>query len=307
MLGVYRPPLAAGRRGSATAGADLVSELNVVQPGPARAFSDDPVEPGGAKETRGAGVRPGLPGAPWRRAAPSRPDLGVTLGAVDQGVTDSRLPTWAQRASGEPLIRREDQFIDALARASDPEEIVRVIYQRALRGGMTAAATGLPAPVIQVIEQIRTVAGQVDLSADDRLRGGPGSDAEVVRRSGARRQAPRSTARIAGGMTALRSRGSAPRRNGVGADGISKLSKKLQQLILLAERQRQAARQQVRMAEDSASARAEGHASPGSGEGGNDKQIDIEALGREVLEVVSMELEMRKVRSQEGSDEFGWW
>ena len=57
----------------------------------------------------------------------------------------------------------------------------------------------------------------------------------------------------------------------------------------------------------SAAARTEGQASPGAAEGGNDKHIDIEALGREVLEVVTMELEQRKVRSQEGSDEYGWW
>jgi hypothetical protein len=254
-----------------------------------------------------------MPGA----AAPPRdrrvrPDLGVTLGAVDQGVADRALPTWAFRATGEPMIRAEGQFIDALARASEPEEILRVIYQRAARGNLTAASTGLPAPVIQVIEQIRAVAGQVDLAATAAassagVRGGPSSDAEVLRRSGVRREPPRSTARVASGMTSLRGRGSASRRDGVGADGISKLSKKLQELILLAERQRQAARQQVRMAEDSAAARAEGHASPGSGEGGIDKKIDIEALGREVLEVVSQELEMRKARSQEGSDEYGWW
>ncbi|NOY26089.1 MAG: hypothetical protein GXP62_09475 [Oligoflexia bacterium] len=231
----------------------------------------------------------------------------MTLGAVDQGVSDGVLPTWAQRASGRPLIRREDQFITALARATDPEEIVRVIYQRAARGGMTAASTGLPAPVIQVIEQIRTVAERVALGDSGSARGGPGSDAEIVRRSGVRGETPRSTAARGAGMTALRSGGAATRRSGLSASGVSKLSKKLQQLILLAQRQRQAARQQVRMAEESAAARAEGHASAGASEGGNDKQIDVEALGREVLEVVSMELEMRKARSQEGSDEFGWW
>jgi len=263
-----------------------------------------------ASTAGGAGLQPGLPGAPRAAGAggrPIRPDLGLTLGAVDQGLANKVMPTWAQRANGEPLIRGEGQFIEALARASEPEEILRVIYQRAARGGMTSASTGLPAPIIQVIEQIKTVAGQVETGESVSVRGGPSSDAEVVRRSGVRREAPRSTARVAGGMTALRSRGSATRRDGVGADGISKLSKKLQQLILLAEQQRQAARQQVRMAEDSASARSEGHAAPTSGEGGNDRQVDIEALGREVLEVVSQELEMRRVRSQEGSDEYGWW
>ncbi len=301
-LGVYRPPLPAAApdaRGWGSSPRAEAPSQNVLRGAlPA------------ASTAGGAGLQPGLPGAPRAAGAggrPIRPDLGLTLGAVDQGLANKVMPTWAQRANGEPLIRGEGQFIEALARASEPEEILRVIYQRAARGGMTSASTGLPAPIIQVIEQIKTVAGQVETGESVSVRGGPSSDAEVVRRSGVRREAPRSTARVAGGMTALRSRGSATRRDGVGADGISKLSKKLQQLILLAEQQRQAARQQVRMAEDSASARSEGHAAPTSGEGGNDRQVDIEALGREVLEVVSQELEMRRVRSQEGSDEYGWW
>lgn len=308
LLGTYRAPLAAGRRGGAPATSTGAGGV-IASSAPERAL----LRPDRAPSAAASASPFAMPGA----AAPPRdrrvrPDLGVTLGAVDQGVADRALPTWAFRATGEPMIRAEGQFIDALARASEPEEILRVIYQRAARGNLTAASTGLPAPVIQVIEQIRAVAGQVDLAATAAassagVRGGPSSDAEVLRRSGVRREPPRSTARVASGMTSLRGRGSASRRDGVGADGISKLSKKLQELILLAERQRQAARQQVRMAEDSAAARAEGHASPGSGEGGIDKKIDIEALGREVLEVVSQELEMRKARSQEGSDEYGWW
>ncbi|MCK6506169.1 hypothetical protein L6R53_22785 [Myxococcota bacterium] len=305
LLGTYRAPLAAERR--RTAGAAPSGPASTAAPEQALLRPD---RAPAAPPTASPYAMPGAAPAPHGRRV--RPDLGVTLGAVDQGVADRALPTWAFRATGEPMIRAEGQFIDALARASEPEEILRVIYQRAARGNLTAASTGLPAPVIQVIEQIRAVAGQVDLAAAAAasaagVRGGPASDAEVLRRSGVRREPPRSTARVASGMTSLRGRGSASRRDGVGADGISKLSKKLQELILLAERQRQAARQQVRMAEDSAAARAEGHASPGSGEGGNDKKIDIEALGREVLEVVSQELEMRKARSQEGSDEYGWW
>ncbi len=309
--GTYRVPLAAASRGATTSMA-APSGGRVL----ASASGDEMPETG--SPSLGAGI-PGSPvawmsslGAPAGRPDDSgrgrprpRPALGSTLGSVEDGVDDPGMPTWARRASGQPLIHREDRFIDALARAEEPEEVVRIIYERAARGGL-GSASGLPAPVIKVIEQIRSTAAAIDPDAAT-VHAGPGSDAEVVRRAGGGRGAPRASARVARGFTSLRPRGTASRRDGVGADKLSKLSRRLQDLILLAERQRGAAREQVRMAEDSAAARAEGQASPGGAEGGSEKKIDIEALGREVLEVVSVELEMRKQRSQEGSDEYGWW
>lgn len=312
LAGTYRAPLAAERRATpGRAPLELGPSASPLRGGVAPSLPD--ASPAGPA---GPGFHPGLPGVapalvagastPGRAPARPRPDLALTLGAVEVGVDDPRLPTWARRSSGEPLIHREDRFIEALARATAPEDVVRVIYERAERGGLTAA-TGLPAPVIQVIEQIRTVAEAVSVDTDTTLRAGPGSDREVARRARGDAAPSRPTARVARGFSSLRGGGTAASRDGIGTDKLSKLSKRLHDLILLAERQKDAARQEVRMAEDSAAARAEGQASPSAAEGGNDKKIDIEALGREVLEVVSMELEMRKQRTQEGSDEYGWW
>jgi hypothetical protein len=88
-----------------------------------------------------------------------------------------------------------------------------------------------------------------------------------------------------------------------------KLVRKLQGLIHLAEEERRLsdARRRVRMAEDSASARAEGQAPLGQGRNpSQQREVDIEALGREVTEIVTQEIEHRRSRRMEDSDEF-WW
>ena len=104
-------------------------------------------------------------------------------------------------------------------------------------------------------------------------------------------------------------RSSATVRGAGGADDrVSKLVKRLTDLIHLAETERRLsdARGQVRMAEDTAAARAEGSApvSGGSGEGG---KLDVEVFAREVLEVVNRELETRRERRTEDGDETSWW
>lgn len=91
------------------------------------------------------------------------------------------------------------------------------------------------------------------------------------------------------------------------------LVKKLQGLIHLAEAEHRLAeaQRQVRMAEDSHEARGEGGQGtrgPGQAGGSQDgSKMDIEQLGREVLDVVSRELEYRRERRMEDHDESIWW
>lgn len=95
---------------------------------------------------------------------------------------------------------------------------------------------------------------------------------------------------------------------GVGQNKITKLAAKLQQLILLAEnQQRDAARRQVRMAEDNSHARAEGQGAPSSPGSTGNRQVDLEALAHEVTEAVLQEIEQRRARRQEDSNEHIWW
>jgi hypothetical protein len=110
-------------------------------------------------------------------------------------------------------------------------------------------------------------------------------------------------------QSARRSSG-ARRSTGIGDDRVMKLARKLESLVHLAEGigDRDAARRQVRMAEDSAAAKAEGQGGIGATEAGNrGRQLDIEALGREVLEMVNRELETRRERRQEDPDGHVWW
>jgi hypothetical protein len=137
----------------------------------------------------------------------------------------------------------------------------------------------------------------------------PAPVAEPLRTSGAR---PSTGARVARGTT--RPVVSRTRTVGSGSeDRIMKLVKKLQGLIHLAEAENRLAeaQRQVRMAEDSEDARAEGgQGSRGGGSAGASKdgsKMDIEQLGREVLEVVTRELEFRRERRMEDHDESVWW
>ena len=109
----------------------------------------------------------------------------------------------------------------------------------------------------------------------------------------------------------LKKRQASRRQSGVGDDRVMKLAQKLQSLIHLAEGtgDRDEARRHVRMAENSAAAKAEGQgAAPGSNkESGKNKQVDIEALITEVVQSVNRELALRRERRQEDPDGGSWW
>jgi hypothetical protein len=165
--------------------------------------------------------------------------------------------------------------------------------------------------VVQVIEQIRQEVRREQVATEQATRQSrlDAPSATVIR--GQYVQAVPSTTRVrsgnARGLTATARTVSA----GSGDDRITKLVKKLQGLIHLAEAEGRLAeaQRQVRMAEDSPGARAEGQGPAGATKEGGDKQEkqDIEALGREVLEVVTRELEFRRMRRLEDHDESSWW
>lgn len=281
-------PAARSRRASTLTG-------DFVVPTPASSLASAPVE--GRDPVTGAPVVNG-----WARPQAA---LSDTLGAVDGQATDAHLPVWARRASGTPLVRGSGgDLVNALARAGDPAEVVRVIMEKGDVGG-TIAST-LPKPALQIIEKIKTVARE---EVSEAIRTEVKARSAAGRKAGSRSQAPRSTARVVQGFTGLRRGNSARRGNGVGDGQVMKLAKKLQSLIDLAEGRgdRGAARRQVRMAEDSAAARGEGQSSPASAEGGQESSMDIDALTRQVVEAATRELDQRRERRQEDSDERGFW
>jgi len=241
--------------------------------------------------------------------------LDHTLDAVERGEIDGALPVWARRSAGEPLVRGSGgDLIAALAKADAPEEIIRVIVERGASLGAVAAA--LPRPMLQVIEHIRAEA-----QAERLLDEAGGGDAADLAGSTLRQAASpsaggssgggggfsRSSVRVVRGFTNL-GRG-AKAQDGLGMNKMTKLARKLQDLILLAEnQQRDAARRQVRMAEDSVAARSEGQGSPAAPGASGNRQIDLEALFHEVLEGAMREMELRRERRQEEGDERNvWW
>ena len=246
-----------------------------------------------------------------RGAVPEqRLPLSWTLEAVEARSDHQALPNWARRSSGELLPRPSSAnqgLIAALARASDVEEVVRVIFERSKTPAPRLSR--MPSPVIQVIQQLRKESAAAEqASAQPAAQTERQMTAATTRTARSPRKA-RSTARVVRGVTGLRSISTAQGVQGVGDDRVMKLAKKLRELIHLAEHQgRDAARQGVRMAEDSAAARAEGQSSPSQPEGGgNKRQIDIDALGREVLEEVQRLTEMRRERSLDGSQDHDFW
>lgn len=251
----------------------------------------------------------GMPSEDMAEAATRRPPLPWTLEAVDTHSDNKALPGWAQRASGRPRVGGSEDFLRQLARADAVADVVRVIFERA--GEAPPVLRQMSSPVLQVIEQIRSEAyqstePQQPTTTTVTATAAGGGPRQAMRRGGHK---PRMQS-VARNMTGLRTISSAPTSAGVGEDNISKLSRRLRDLIHLAEvkNRRDEARQGVRMAEDSASAREEGQASPHQPESGaNSDQVDIDALAREVLSHVQNEMALHKERRIDGGDTGDFW
>jgi hypothetical protein len=283
---------AQARRG-ATRGPASVADTGVV-----------PV-PGFAQSTRVDGEQELDFDAPVSAGAtpvPRRTGFEHTVNGVEQGVVHNEMPVWAQRSTGRPLIRDAKDLVSELAKASAPEQIVQLLMSDG--DGIRRATSSLPQPVIQVIQQIKMEAARSDNEVQEQIV----KETEMQRRRGSQRGGVRSTARVVRGMTGLKPRGS-----GGGAstslNKVSKLAKRLQDLIAMAENQnRGGARQEVRMAEDSGAAKAEGASAPTQAEDGRNVSADIDNLAREVTEHVTREIELRRERRQEDPDGRNiWW
>ncbi|MEC8192423.1 MAG: hypothetical protein VX127_06820 [Myxococcota bacterium] len=265
----------------------------------APATDDAPLGPtAGAVDQGGGNIDPVSP----RR----RVGFDQTLDGVGSGRVESAMPIWAQRSTGRPRIANSDDLVNQLARASAPEDVVSVLMDQS--DSVRRATSSLPTPVVQVIQQIKTEAVRAEGEAQATQRAAAQSQ-ESVRRRSQRREGVRSTTRVVRGMTGLNPRGSSERSSSSATDRIGKLAKRLQELIAMAESQnRSGARQEVRMAEDSSAARAEGQSAPTAASDAADTSADIDTLAREVTEQVTRELEMRRERRQEDPDGRSiWW
>lgn len=303
-------PLAPPRRATALGNDAFVAPATFGFDGP------DIAPAGGAAAARVAGpetVADGTPGRPTARRLPLDRRLHgmATGGGSDSGGTS---PVWTARSDGAPLVRSVHGLFESLARATTAEQVVHVLFARA--DGLLSAPAGISAPIQQVISEIRQEVSRTPAAATSDEATLPtrpsrlaAPQAEPLRPQGPR---PTSTTRVMrGSVRPVASRASGIRSGS--EDRIMGLVKKLQGLIHLAEAEHRLAeaQRQVRMAEDSHEARGEGGQGtrgPGQAGGSQDgSKMDIEQLGREVLDVVSRELEYRRERRMEDHDESIWW
>ena len=226
-------------------------------------------------------------------------------------------PGWARRAvEGTPVMsteprsgaRKGGSLITALARASNAEDVVQVIMER---GG---AATGgeLPGAAAQLVRSIaRNASAAVEESAPATLRqdrrterGGTVSPRAM---KSVRRQVLRSRSRKTQHSSSA-AKGS-PTSQGLGANNVMKLADKLLKLIHLAESNRRSeAQAQVRMAEDTAQARAEGGVGGSDPESTESESMNIQTLQQEVLESVLSAIELLQERREGDPDgRHEWW
>jgi hypothetical protein len=302
-----------GARTAATAGASAPSRAGTPAASGARAT--------GRGTTRGArtGAPEALPltggraeevaevQAPAQRAG--RPSLESTLASVSESALPANAPTWAARSDGAPRVRSAQGLFESLARATTAEQVVGVI---AARAGEMSGPVPLTDPMRAVVEQIRQELRPSAVAAEGTVLQTRAPDiaapeTTVLRPSRSSGPVASSAIMRSGGTRPVRS--SALVRGPGGADDrVSKLVKRLTDLIHLAENERRLseAQAQVRMAEDTAAARAEGSAPVGNS-GGQGSKLDIETFAREVLEVVNRELELRRERRTEDGDESNWW
>jgi hypothetical protein len=190
-----------------------------------------------------------------------------------------------------------------LARADSPEDIVKVILERGDR--LSTLSQELPGPAARLVDRMAQLGREEleSLATKRTERDGP---------SAAMRSAGKATRRVLqpvkrGNIRNLSAKSSAKSSQGIGAGKVTKLASKLMDLIHLAESERRVAdaQAQVRMAEDTVEARAEGTPSIEKEKGSG--KVNIKALQRDVLEAVLRELEMTKLRREDPDGGNIWW
>lgn len=182
--------------------------------------------------------------------------------------------------------------MSALARAERPDEIVKVIIDR--RSEIRGVRGEVPQEAVRLMERIGSFTGAEAeaLQSGSRVLAAPEQNMLGTSRS-----------HKGGGDLTQLSAGT----NGLGATRVMKLADKLMGLIHLAENSRQKdAQDQVRMAQDSLEARAEGGAKfPGMSV--EDHDMNIEQLQKSVLDSVMEHFEELDSRREEPDGRNKWW
>ena len=195
-------------------------------------------------------------------------------------------------------------LLKALARADSPEDVVKVILERGDR--LSSLSGELPGPAARLVDRMAQLGRDVlEAIATQRVEA---TSTPTGGRSSRRSTKTRVLQPVkAGNIRNLSAKPSTTSTQGLGAGKVTKLASKLMDLIHLAESERRVrdAQAQVRMAEDTVEARAEGTPSPEKAKEAG--KLNIKALQRDVLEAVLRELEMTKLRREDPDGGNIWW
>ena len=287
---------------------------------------------------RGAGFRTGVVGAAGRAGQGDQVSAGPigSRGATRRATTAAEgefldvseaeqadsfnseigVPNWVRRAThgtvderGQ-LQRSGGGLLHALARATRPEDVVRVLTDDPASAQILGRE--MPGPAGRLVQEIVRAKAAMSDGAEllQPTRASAAGEGEEAIGGGRQSQNvtqnfffPSRARRTPGG-----SGGSATSTDGQGASRLMKLSSKLMGLIHLAEVERRKAEAQamVRMAEDTAEAQAEGGMAANI-EGGQEQTMNLASLQREVLAAVRSELELTMMRREGGPYVGIWW
>ncbi|MEC7983796.1 MAG: hypothetical protein VX278_01450 [Myxococcota bacterium] len=235
----------------------------------------------------------------------SRIPLAWVLEAVDLKSNSASLPNWAKRASQKPLIKGSSDFAEALNKTSSMDDVIRVIFERTSNKAVKEASLeSLPSSAVQVIQQIRKEAHQLEQTRAESQR-------EVALSRLDEKGSPRRRKRTTlPSFTGLKPIATAPvQPTVIQDDKLSKLTRRLEDLILVAEQQgKKEAQQGARLAEDSSQAIEEGRGDPKGADEGVNEQMNLDALYRDVLHNVENAMNLKRILRFDNDDQFdgGW-
>jgi hypothetical protein len=256
---------------------------------PGAAVGAVPLSIAGRPAARTSATRPSGPAAWWAERA---------IEGTFADTVDFRPPTRAYVTPWEA----SRGVLAALARADEPEELVQAVLTHS--DDMRSIVRELPTPAARVVQRILSL-GDAALSTRSSERAStavPLATAPQILQGHSER--PATAANLPQSMLSSGRRS----RNveSAGSSQMMKLANKLMKLIHLSESERRSEREafELRMAEDSSSAKSEGSADAGAS-GGGAANVNLQALQREVLERVLREIELIQHRTQGDSDV--WW
>ena len=216
------------------------------------------------------------------------------------------LPNWAQRSSEMPLHKGTADMVNSLNKASSMDEVLRVIFERTSSRQVAPSFQSVPVHATQVLQHIRQEAHQIAQESELQAAQMDAISSAVADNKSIQRQ----TQKVLSSFTGLKPMATAKVEPvGPSDDKLSKLTRKLQDLILVAEQQGQREAQGgARLAEDSAQAIEEGRGEPKGLDESVSEELNLDQLYRDVLRSVEDAINLKRVLRFDNDDQFdgGW-